>query len=152
MSQTKPHPLLVRYLNALTKQLDIPSFANRIALNFRVSSYYRDRCGFHPVEIQLYRTSDQLHDHPWHIVFVTSFAYPDEHASKVDVELYFNFLRGWFYQPDIQHCEIHQPQVTELYKSYERAFLAQVRNGSFDDIQATLVDISTPTHPSIQSS
>ncbi len=77
MNQTKPHQLLVKYLNALTEQLDIPNCASRIALNFRVSGYYRERCGFHPVEIQLYRTNDQSSDNHWNIVFVTSFAYPD---------------------------------------------------------------------------
>lgn len=66
----------------------------------------------------------------------------------MEVELYFNFLRGWFYQPDIERCELHQRQVTNLYQSYERSFLKQIQQGSFDDIQATLVNIDTPTESS----
>ncbi|MEZ8814893.1 DUF2787 domain-containing protein [Vibrio cyclitrophicus] len=149
MSQTTPRRLLVEYLNVLVEQLDIPTFATRIALNFRVSSYYEDRSGFHPVEIQLNRATSQLDDAHWSIVFVASFAYPDEQTENMEVELYFNFLRGWFYQPDIERCELHQPQVTSLYQSYERSFLKQIQQGSFDDIQATLVNIDTPTESSI---
>ncbi|GAL11441.1 hypothetical protein JCM19233_2431 [Vibrio astriarenae] len=148
MSQTTPHRLLVEYLNALVEQLDIPTFATRIALNFRVSSYYENRSGFHPVEIQLNRSINPSNDNHWSIVFVTSFAYPDEQTEKMEVELYFNFLRGWFYQPDIERCELHQRQVTNLYQSYERSFLKQIQQGSFDDIQATLVNIDTPTESS----
>lgn len=149
MSQTTPHRLLVEYLNVLVEQLDIPTFATRIALNFRVSSYYQDRSGFHPVEIQLNRATNPSNDNHWSIVFVTSFAYPDEQTEKMEVELYFNFLRGWFYQPDIERCELHQPKVTSLYRSYERSFLKQIQQGSFDGIQATLVNIDTPTESSI---
>lgn len=149
MSQTTPHRLLVEYLNALTERLDIPAFATRIALNFRVSSYYQDRSGFHPVEIQLNRSTIQSDNTHWSIVFVTSFAYPDEQTKKLEVELYFNFLRGWFYQPDIERCDLHQPQVTSLYQSYERSFLKQIQQGSFDGIQAALVNVETPTESSI---
>ncbi|WP_413284193.1 DUF2787 domain-containing protein [Vibrio sp. MA40-2] len=149
MNQTMPHRLLVQYLNALVGQLDIPTFATRIALNFRVSSYYQDRSGFHPVEIQINRATNQSNGSHWCIVFVTSFAYPDEQTEKMEVELYFNFLRGWFYQPDIERCELHQPQVTSLYQSYERSFLKQIQQGSFDGIQATLVNIDIPTKSSI---
>ncbi|MEZ8453662.1 DUF2787 domain-containing protein [Vibrio splendidus] len=149
MNLTTPHRLLVEYLNALVEQLDIPTFASRIALNFRVSSYYQDRSGFHPVEIQLNRSTNQSNDNHWSIVFMTSFAYPNEQAEKMEVELYFNFLRGWFYQPDIERCELHQPQVTSLYQSYERSFLKQIQQGSFDGIQATLVNIDMPPESSI---
>lgn len=149
MSQTTPHRLLVEYLNVLVEQLDIPIFATRIALNFRVSSYYEDRSGFHPVEIQLNRATSQSNDNHWSIVFVASFAYPDEQTKKMEVELYFNFLHGWFYQPDIERCELHQPQATSLYQSYERSFLKQIQQGSFDGIQATLVNIDTPMKSSI---
>ncbi|MEZ8995985.1 DUF2787 family protein [Vibrio sp. 10N.222.54.A1] len=149
MSQTTPHRLLVEYLNALVEQLDVPTFATRIALNFRVSNYYQDRSGFHPVEIQLNRSTNQSNGSHWSIVFVTSFAYSDEQTEKLEVELYFNFLRGWFYQPDIECCELHQPQVTSLYQSYERSFLKQIQQGSFDGIQATLVNVDTPTESSI---
>ncbi|MEZ8962334.1 DUF2787 family protein [Vibrio cyclitrophicus] len=151
MSQTTPHRLLVEYLNALTKRLDIPAFATLIALNFRVSSYYQDRSGFHPVEIQLNRSTNQSDNTHWSIVFDTSFTYPDEQTKKLEAELYFNFLREWFYQPDIERCDLHQPQVTSLYESYERSFLKQIQQGSFDGIQATLVNIDTPTESSIAS-
>ena len=149
MSQTVPHRLLVDYLHALIAQLDIPEFAKRIALNFRVLDYYQSRVGFHPVEIQLERQPKQSEKQPWRLVFIASFSYPDEQAVTLDVELYFNFLRGWFYQPDIERCDLHQPQVTDLYQSYERSFLKQIQQCSFDDIQATLVKIDTPAKPSI---
>jgi hypothetical protein len=77
----------------------------------------------------------------WRIVFIASFSYPDEAAENVDVELYFNFLRSWFYQPDIERCELNQPKVKELYQAYEQALIQQLKRRSFDDIQATLVSI-----------
>ncbi|MGR5144458.1 DUF2787 family protein [Photobacterium sp. DNB23_23_1] len=136
-----PHPLLVDYLNTLIKKLDIPGYASRVALNFRISEYYRSRTGFPPVEIQLERGPSHSSHSTWRIVFVTSFSYPTENASEVDVELYFNFLRGWFYQPDVERCNLHQPKVTALYQSYEVALLRQLALNSFDIIQARITAI-----------
>ncbi|ELA9722137.1 DUF2787 family protein [Vibrio parahaemolyticus] len=140
MSQTKPHPLLVEYLQVLVSQLAIPANAKRIVLNFRVHSYYQSRKGFHPLEIQLEKQSDDCSP-SWRIVFIASFSYPDEQANNVEVELYFNFLRSWFYQPDISRCDLHQPQVTELYTAYERSVMKQIKESGFDDIRASLVSV-----------
>ncbi|HDM8237075.1 DUF2787 family protein [Vibrio campbellii] len=142
MSMTTPHSTLVNYLRQLTTRFDIPDNARRIALNLRVSSYYQTRTGFHPVEIQLERDLSDSNQPQWNIVFIASFSYPDEQAKAVDVELYFNFLRSWFYQPDIDKCELHQPKVTELYQAYERSLMKQLKQRGFDDIQATLVSIN----------
>lgn len=139
MSITAPNHSLVNYLEQLANQFDIPENAKRIALNLRVTNYYRTRKGFHPVEIQLEREPCAAQPSEWNVVFIASFAYPDRHAKAVDVELYFNFLRCWFYQPDIDSCELHQPKVRELYEAYERALIKQIKQKSFDDIQATLV-------------
>lgn len=139
MSATKPHSTLVSYLHQLISLIDIPAKAKRIALNFRITSYYQTRSGFHPVEIQMEKVTSDTEVTQWRIVFIASFSYPDEAAEKVDVELYFNFLRSWFYQPDIERCELNQPKVKELYQAYEQALIQQLKQRSFDDIQATLV-------------
>jgi hypothetical protein len=142
MNKTAPHPLLLQYLHALLAELDIPTYAKRVALNFRITNYYQTRTGFPPVEVQLERCAEG--SQPWQIVFVASFSYPNEQASDVDIELYFNFLRGWFYQPDVERCALSHPKVKQLYEAYERAFLSQVKQSSFDSIQATLVSIDSP--------
>ncbi|MEL7293133.1 MAG: DUF2787 family protein [Cyanobacteria bacterium J06555_13] len=143
MNRTTPHPLLVEYLQTLISQLAIPVNAKRIALNFRVQSYYQSKEGFHPVEIQLERHTEDSKP-LWRIVFIASFSYPDEQADNVEVELYFNFLRNWFYQPDISRCNLHQPKVTELYAAYERSVMKQIKESGFDDIRASLVSIHNP--------
>ncbi|MGR5254342.1 DUF2787 family protein [Vibrio astriarenae] len=142
MSKTAPHPLLLQYLHALLAELDIPAYAKRVAINFRITNYYQTRKDFPPVEVQLERCSES--SQTWQIVFVASFSYPSEHASEVEIELYFNFLRGWFYQPDVEQCALSHPMVKQLYEAYERAFLSQVKQSSFDSIQATLVSIDSP--------
>lgn len=134
---TKPNQELLNYLQQLTSTFDIPNIAKRIAINFRRTEYYQSRHGYHPVEVQLERNS-----RGWSIVFIASFAYADDIAEKVEVELYFNFLRGWFYQPDIDRCDLHQPQVKELYVSWERTLLNQLTTHGFDSFTATLVSIS----------
>lgn len=134
---TEPSHKLVTLLQGLTSNIDIPSNAKRIAINFRRSEYYQSRQGYHPVEVQLERSTEG-----WCIVFIASFSYPDDKATKMEVELYFNFLRGWFYQPDIDRCELHQPQVTELYVSWEQTLLNQLTTHGFDSVTATLVSTS----------
>ncbi|HHF0535542.1 TPA: DUF2787 family protein [Vibrio alginolyticus] len=141
MNLTAPHYLLINALRQLANRFDIPDNAKRIALNLRVTNYYQTRTGFHPVEIQLERDLRNAKKSEWSVVFIASFSYPDEAAENVDVELYFNFLRSWFYQPDIERCELNQPKVKELYQAYEQALIQQLRQRSFDDIQATLVSI-----------
>lgn len=141
MNMTAPHHSLINSLRQLANRFDIPDNAKRIALNLRVTNYYQTRTGFHPVEIQLERDLRDSKQSEWSVVFIASFAYPDEQAKTVDVELYFNFLRCWFYQPDIDKCELHQPKVRELYQAYERALMKQLKQRSFDEIQATLVSI-----------
>lgn len=134
---TEPSQQLINHLQRLTSNVDVPSNAKRIAINFRRTKYYQNRQGYHPVEVQLERSTEG-----WCIVFIASFSYPDDKATKMEVELYFNFLRGWFYQPDIDRCDLHQPQVTELYASWERTLLNQLTADSFDSITATLISTS----------
>lgn len=148
MSQPVPHPLLLQYLNTLLTKLDIPGYAKRVALNFSITNYYQTRTGFPPVEVQLERRTNTSQQ--WQIVFVASFSYPSEQASSVEIELYFNFLRGWFYQPDVEGCALNHPKVKQLYQAYERAFLSHVKQSSFDSIQATLVSIDTPPAPHLK--
>ncbi|MHA7228433.1 DUF2787 family protein [Vibrio campbellii] len=81
----------------------IPEDSKRVVLNFKVSSFYTERCGIQPVEIQLERATP---DSPWELRFIATFDYPDEKAESVDVALYFNFKYRWFYQPDIERCEL----------------------------------------------
>ncbi|OHY90172.1 hypothetical protein BI375_07955 [Vibrio rotiferianus] len=134
---TEPSQQLINHLQRLTSNFDIPSNAKRITINFRRSEYYQSRQGYHPVEVQLERSTEG-----WSIVFIASFSYPDDNAEKVEVELYFNFLGGWFYQPDIDCCDLHQPQVTELYVSWEQTLLNQLTAHGFDTVTATLISTS----------
>ncbi|MDB1122238.1 DUF2787 family protein [Vibrio algarum] len=135
---TEPSQQLINHLQRLTSNVDVPSNAKRIAINFRRSEYYQSRKGYHPVEVQQERSIEG-----WSIVFIVSFAYPDDKATTMEEELYFNFLRGWFYQPDIERCDLHQPQVTELYISWEQTLLIQITAHSFDTVTATLVSTSS---------
>ncbi|TOD30836.1 hypothetical protein CGJ66_22560 [Vibrio parahaemolyticus] len=120
-----------------TKQLQkatIESTAKRITLNFRNSAFYRNRAGIQPVEIRLERISKQS---PWEIRFIATFDYPDHQASGLDVALYFNFRHRWFYQPDIERCELHRPEVADLFHSWQQAFLRHLSQGRFDSITLT---------------
>jgi len=125
---------LHRHLEAVLDSFSLRSDINRLSLNFRDSSYYHRREGFHPVEMRFER--DDKHRHIWKLVFIASFSYLDEHSPNVEPELYFNFKRAWFYQPDIQGCELARPQVIDLFRTWALAFCRQLRNQHFDDISA----------------
>ncbi|WP_254868972.1 DUF2787 family protein [Vibrio hepatarius] len=48
----------------------IPEDSKRVVLNFKVSSFYTERCGIQPVEIQLERATP---DSPWELRFIATF-------------------------------------------------------------------------------
>ncbi|EML0424286.1 DUF2787 family protein [Vibrio parahaemolyticus] len=98
-------------------------------LNFKVSSFYTERCGIQPVEIQLERATQ---DSPWELRFIATFDYPDENAESVDVALYFNFKYRWFYQPDIERCELFRPEVIALFIAWLKAFIGHLKDNQFD--------------------
>ncbi|WP_418113614.1 DUF2787 domain-containing protein [Vibrio scophthalmi] len=125
---------LHRQLEALLDCLSVREGVEKISVNFRDTRYYHRREGLHPVEMRFERDDDNRHI--WKLVFIASFSYPDEHSPHVAPELYFNFKRGWFYQPDIQGCELARPQVFALFSSWALAFCRQLRNQHFDDISA----------------
>lgn len=107
----------------------IPEDSKRVVLNFKVSSFYTERCGIQPVEIQLERATP---DSPWELRFIATFDYPDEQAESVDVALYFNFKYRWFYQPDIERCELFRPEVIALFISWLKAFIGHLQDNQFD--------------------
>ncbi|WP_154203340.1 DUF2787 family protein [Vibrio harveyi] len=107
----------------------IPEDSKRVVLNFKVSSFYTERCGIQPVEIQLERATP---DSPWELRFIATFDYPDEQAESVDVALYFNFKYRWFYQPDIERCELFRPEVIALFIAWLKAFIGHLQDNQFD--------------------
>ncbi len=114
----------------------IPSDAKRISLNFRDSEYYQTGSGSHPVEVHLTRESN---DSPWYIAVMASFAYPDEQSKQLEVMLYFNFRYGWFYQPDINRCDLDQPEVIELFKAWDNALVNMLNNNGFNQLGITVL-------------
>ncbi|MFN1533570.1 DUF2787 family protein [Vibrio jasicida] len=130
--------ILHQVTDTLLKQYVIPANAKRISLNLKLSSFYLERAGLQPLELQLERDTP---DSPWEIRFIASFDYPDEQAETVDVSLYFNFKYQWFYQPDIKQCELLRPEVITLFISWLNAFINHLQNDQFDT--QTLTVIST---------
>ncbi|ANU35667.1 DUF2787 family protein [Vibrio scophthalmi] len=88
---------LHRQLEAVLDSFSLRTDIHRLSVNFRDTGYYHRREGLHPVEIRFERDGENRHI--WKLVFIASFSYPDEHSPHVAPELYFNFKRGWFYQP-----------------------------------------------------
>ncbi|ENN2392228.1 DUF2787 family protein [Vibrio alginolyticus] len=108
---------------------NIPEDSKHVVLNFKVSSFYTERCGIQPVEIQLERPTL---DSPWELRFIATFDYPDEQAESVDVALYFSFKYRWFYQPDIERCELFRPEVIALFIAWLKAFIDHLKDNKFD--------------------
>ena len=115
---------------------DIPTDSKRLTINLKVSSFYTERCGIQPVEIQLER---QSRNSPWEVRFIATFDYPDEQAESVDVALYFNFKYRWFYQPDIERCELFRPEVIALFLTWLKAFMCHLKSNQFDTQTLTVV-------------
>ncbi|EGQ8037352.1 DUF2787 family protein [Vibrio parahaemolyticus] len=119
----------------------IPEDAKRIALNFRDTQYYQTAKGPQPVEIHLTRDSPFC---PWHIAVMASFAYPSEQSKQMEVQLYFNFRHGWFYQPDIERCDLDQPEVIELFQSWDKAFVNLLNNKGFNQLTLSVLKTLLP--------
>lgn len=107
----------------------IPVHIKRIAINFKCSQFYIDKQGIQPVEIQIERAS--IKD-CWEIRLIATFDYPTQESKNLDVSLYFNFHFGWFYQPDIERCELDRPEVKALFQTWLSAFLKHFQQGCFD--------------------
>ena len=80
--------LFHQLVELLIEQYDIPTETKRVALNLKVTSFYRNRSGIQPIEVQLERANT---NEPWEVRFIASFDYPTPEAESVDVALYFNF-------------------------------------------------------------
>lgn len=130
--------LLHQLIDVLLNQYDIPNDTRRLALNLKVNQFYRDRCGLQPIEIQLDRLTPTK---PWEVRFVASFDYPTPEATNVDVSLYFNFKYLWFYQPDIDRCELCRPEVQSLFLSWLNAFSNNIKSSRFDTQAITIVSL-----------
>ncbi|MCI9689790.1 DUF2787 family protein [Vibrio parahaemolyticus] len=122
----------------LLSRYEIPSDTRRLALNLKVSSFYRQRSGIQPVEIQLERARP---DSPWEVRFVATFDYPTPDAENVDVALYFNFRHLWFYQPDIKRCELCRPEVQSLFLTWLKAFSYHLKTNRFNTQTLTIVGL-----------
>lgn len=125
------------------EQYSVPSNVRRIALNFRNSDFYVKRSGHQPVEIQLERSSK---DNVWLVRFVASFDYPGGNETELDVALYFNFKHQWFYQPDIEHCELARPEVLALFQSWQAAFARNLKSMCYDQHTLTIVGLFNHDH------
>ncbi|HCH1623308.1 TPA: DUF2787 family protein [Vibrio parahaemolyticus] len=120
----------------LINQYDIPTETKRVALNLKVASFYRNRSGIQPIEVQLERANA---NEPWEVRFIASFDYPSPEAESVDVALYFNFKYQWFYQPDIQRCELNRPEVQSLFISCIKSFTHNLKTSQFTTQTLTIV-------------
>jgi len=56
----------------LINQYDIPTETKRVALNLKVASFYHNRSGIQPIEVQLERANA---NEPWEVRFIASFDY-----------------------------------------------------------------------------
>ncbi len=119
----------------------IPRDAKSIALNFRDTQYFQTGKGPSPVEVHLARDTSES---PWHIAVMAIFAYPSEKSTQMEVKLYFNFKHGWFYQPDIDHCDLNQPEVIDLFKSWDKAFVKLLNNKGFNQLTLTVLKTLLP--------
>ncbi|MEZ8013475.1 DUF2787 family protein [Vibrio sp. FF59] len=128
--------LFHQLVELLMEQYDIPTETKRVALNLKVASFYRNRSGIQPIEVQLERANS---NEPWEVRFIASFDYPTPEAESVDVALYFNFKYQWFYQPDIQRCELNRPEVQSLFISWLKAFTNHLKTSQFDTQTLTVV-------------
>lgn len=123
-------------IELLIEQYDIPTKAKRVALNLKVASFYSNRSGIQPIEVQLERANPY---EPWEVRFIASFDYPSPEAESVEVSLYFNFKYQWFYQPDIQRCELNRPEVQSLFISWLKAFTNHRKASLLDTQTLTIV-------------
>ncbi|HHF3141663.1 MULTISPECIES: DUF2787 domain-containing protein [Vibrio] len=135
-------PELQQYLVASISLAALPEHSKRIALNFRHYDYHVNQTGPHPIEIHLTRLDDS---HVWKITTMTSFSFPDDSSSELEVELYFNLNHQWFYQPDIERCELNRPEVIALFHSWQRALLKAFRDGDFDTFAISTIDRTPQT-------
>ncbi|EJG1885643.1 DUF2787 family protein [Vibrio parahaemolyticus] len=127
-------PAFIGGLNVVISEASIPERVKQVSVHFRASAYDASRQGPHPVEVRLERLETC-----WSVVFIASFAHLSEAYPSLSPELYFNFKRGWFYQPDIQTCELNRPEVASLLASWSQAFCSALYHGQFDTIGVTTV-------------
>lgn len=129
-------PELQGYLTTVMSVASIPEHVERVALNFRHNAYRPNKTGPHPIEVHLFREPSS---EVWKVATMTSFAFPSKTCNELDVELYFNFNHQWFYQPDIELCDLNQPEVIDLFQSWQRSLVKAFRNGDFDSFAATAI-------------
>ncbi|MFV8455432.1 DUF2787 family protein [Vibrio owensii] len=127
-------PAFLGGLNVVISEANIPDHVKQVSVHFRASSYEASQTGPHPVEVRLERL-----EACWSVVFIASFSYPSPEHQALSPELYFNFKRGWFYQPDIQTCELNRPEVVSLLASWSHAFCKHLYHARFDTIGLTEV-------------
>jgi hypothetical protein len=123
-------------LETTIDRFSIPNNAERIVLNCRQTSCYRNRQGLHPVEIQLKRTDSSNN---WLVVFLASFSYPDDNNVSVEPELYFHLANLWCYQPDTGAADLSPPEVQELLSVWMKALARHLSRNIFDEVQLSLV-------------
>lgn len=130
---------LHRYLNVVLDSFSLRVNSTHLSINFRDTSYYHRSEGAHPVEMRIERDSEQ--HHIWHLVFIASFSYPNEHQPSVTTDLYFNFKRRLFYQTNTCTCDLASPVAISQFKVWAFSFTCQLRTHRFDDISANEIRI-----------
>lgn len=140
-TKTSAHQLLHQYrienlIDTILGRYQIPDTAKQLALNLKNSKFYTQRAGIQPIEIRMDRATVNS---TWRIRFIATFDYPTQNAESVDVALYFNFQYQWFYQPDIERCDLNQPEAIALLQSWLKAFIHQLAKHQFDKQSLTVV-------------
>ncbi|MDO6528227.1 DUF2787 domain-containing protein [Motilimonas sp. 1_MG-2023] len=118
-------------LQQATSTKEIQPDHTQIIFNFRNSSYYQTKAGYHPVEISISR-EDARDD--WRLLYISDLAYFGHPYPELDIEIDFNFQAGIFYMVGLTRQPINHPMVQDFYKTWESNFLAYLSSGVFDDI------------------
>ncbi|HIF9549153.1 TPA: DUF2787 domain-containing protein [Photobacterium damselae] len=126
------HSLLERLL----QDYELPTNAKRIVLNCRQMSYYRNRQGIHPIEVQLKRESISS---PWLIVCFTSFSYTSDNCTTVEPELYFHLINHWCYQLESGTTHLSHHEAHDIFTHWMNAFYRHLSRHIFDNIQLSLI-------------
>lgn len=87
-----------------------------------------------PVDILVCRS----HGETWKIRCLTTY----DSEQNTEVYFIFNFVHGWFYQSDIGACELLHPEVCQLFQSWLKVFIHQLRNDCYQAPQLILLGSS----------
>ncbi|MDG2632476.1 DUF2787 family protein [Vibrio parahaemolyticus] len=84
-----------------------------------------------PVDIRVHRS----HGEAWKVRCLTTY----DSEQNTEAYFHFHFVHGWFYQSDIGACELLHPEVCQLFQSWLKGFIHQLRNDCYQPPQLILL-------------